>query len=165
MTTRKLLTLVMVRRPAEILLGMKKRGFGEGRWNGFGGKVHPGETVVDAAKRELHEESSLIVDKLDEIGLLTFEFVGDSTLLEVHVFTTTQFKNEPEESEEMRPRWFSTERIPFDEMWPDDRYWFPYLLKGIKFKGYFKFEGHNKILDYTLNEVESLNFSNKLFHG
>jgi hypothetical protein len=23
-----------------VLLGMKKRGFGQGRWNGFGGKVY-----------------------------------------------------------------------------------------------------------------------------
>ncbi|CAN0505072.1 unnamed protein product, partial [Ectocarpus sp. 12 AP-2014] len=33
----------------EILLGMKKRGFGEGKWNGFGGKVESGESVEEAA--------------------------------------------------------------------------------------------------------------------
>ena len=39
-----------------MLLGMKKRGFGTGKWNGFGGKVEVGETVADAAQRELEEE-------------------------------------------------------------------------------------------------------------
>ena len=35
----------------QVLLGMKKRGFGAGRYNGFGGKVEPGETVKEAAIR------------------------------------------------------------------------------------------------------------------
>ena len=28
-----------------ILLGMKKRGFGEWKWNGFGGKLEDGERI------------------------------------------------------------------------------------------------------------------------
>ena len=35
----KLLTLVFLREGSKVLLGMKKRGFGVGKWNGFGGKV------------------------------------------------------------------------------------------------------------------------------
>lgn len=51
MLSSKLLTLVMVVQPGRVLLGMKKRGFGAGRWNGFGGKVQAGETIEDAARR------------------------------------------------------------------------------------------------------------------
>lgn len=48
----KILTLAFVNRGEEILLGYKKRGFGAGRWNGFGGKVHVGEeTIVEGAAR------------------------------------------------------------------------------------------------------------------
>ena len=36
---RKILTLVFLREGTRVLLGMKKRGFGVGKWNGFGGKV------------------------------------------------------------------------------------------------------------------------------
>ena len=40
----KLLTLVIpVDDDKRVLLGLKKRGFGEGYYNGFGGKVEPGE--------------------------------------------------------------------------------------------------------------------------
>ena len=40
----KLLTLVIpVDDGKRVLLGLKKRGFGEGYYNGFGGKVEPGE--------------------------------------------------------------------------------------------------------------------------
>lgn len=30
---------------------MKKRGFGKGRWNGFGGKVEKGEIILEVVKR------------------------------------------------------------------------------------------------------------------
>ena len=48
---KKLLTLVFVLQPNQVLLGLKKRGFAAGWWNGFGGKVEPGETVNEGAKR------------------------------------------------------------------------------------------------------------------
>ena len=47
----KVLTLLFALRPGHVLLGMKKRGFGKGRWNGFGGKVEKDETIEEAAIR------------------------------------------------------------------------------------------------------------------
>lgn len=47
----KLYTLIVVCNEDKILLGFKKRGFGAGKWNGFGGKVEPGENIVNCAKR------------------------------------------------------------------------------------------------------------------
>lgn len=56
-------TLVFVFNPAnQILLAMKKRGFGEGKWNGAGGKVEAGETIVQAASRELREETGIEIN-------------------------------------------------------------------------------------------------------
>lgn len=57
-------SLVMLRNNGSILLGMKKRGFGKGKWNGFGGKVQNGETMLECAKR--HEVKLLL--KLKYIG-------------------------------------------------------------------------------------------------
>ena len=54
MLSPKLLTLVLVVQPGRVLLGMKKRGFGVGKWNGFGGKVQPGESIEEAARRYIH---------------------------------------------------------------------------------------------------------------
>ncbi|KAM6967179.1 oxidized purine nucleoside triphosphate hydrolase [Tautogolabrus adspersus] len=156
MLSPKLLTLVLVVRPGRVLLGMKKRGFGEGKWNGFGGKVQPGETIEDAARRELQEESGLTVDDLKKVGNITFEFVGETQLLDVHVFRADDYHGEPTESEEMRPQWFESDKIPFSEMWADDIMWFPLLLQNKKFVGHFKFQGHDVILSHTLEEVEEL---------
>lgn len=51
--SRKVLTLLLVvdETKQRVLLGLKKRGFGIGKWNGFGGKVETGESVSEAAKR------------------------------------------------------------------------------------------------------------------
>ncbi|KAK3090803.1 hypothetical protein FSP39_014783 [Pinctada imbricata] len=153
MVSRKVLTLVLVTRPNQVLLGMKKRGFGEGWWNGFGGKVEKGETIIEAAKRELQEECCLTANTLTEVGQLDFEFVGDPQILEVHLFTTKDVSGVPTETSEMKPQWFDIDKIPFHKMWPDDKLWFPHVLKGSKFSAFFLFEGHHKILKHKIDVV------------
>ena len=68
----KLSTLCFLLRDGQILLAMKKRGFGEGKWNGAGGKVNAGETVEHAAVRELREEVGVLADEkdLEPMGIL-----------------------------------------------------------------------------------------------
>ncbi|XP_025779138.1 7,8-dihydro-8-oxoguanine triphosphatase [Puma concolor] len=156
MGASRLYTLVLVLQPPRVLLGMKKRGFGAGRWNGFGGKVQGGESIEEGAKRELQEECGLTADTLHKVGRIVFEFVGEPELMDVHIFRTDSVQGTPAESDEMRPRWFQLDRIPFGDMWPDDSYWFPLLLQNKKFHGYFKFQGPNTILDYTLREVDEV---------
>lgn len=150
---KKLLTLCIIYNHKNILLGMKKKGFGEGRWNGFGGKVEDGELIEDAARRELREEAGISAPHVKKRGVLNFEFEGNSEILEVHVFSADDFEDEPQESDEMKPQWFSLQEIPFDSMWPDDKYWFPLLLAGKNFEGYFNFRGHDTILRHELREL------------
>lgn len=132
---------------------MKKRGFGEGRWNGFGGKVMPDETIEEAAKREMQEESGVEVQGLEKMGVLEFEFQGDPEILQVHIFRARDFSGEPTESEEMKPRWYHVDEIPFDSMWPDDKLWLPLFLEGKKFEGKFLFGPEDSVLEYALTEV------------
>jgi 8-oxo-dGTP diphosphatase/2-hydroxy-dATP diphosphatase len=152
---RKLLTLSLISKDGKILLGMKKRGFGQGRWNGFGGKVLEGETIEEAAKRELREEVGILAKKLEKRGILRFTFDNlPNELLEVHVFHVLDFEGEPLESEEMKPQWFKIDEIPFDEMWPDDKHWLPLFLKQRKFEGSFHFRNHDILESYTLFEIQ-----------
>lgn len=46
-TQRKILTLCIIHEHPRVLLGYKKKGFGAGLWNGFGGKVEAGESMGD----------------------------------------------------------------------------------------------------------------------
>ncbi|MEK9194510.1 MAG: 8-oxo-dGTP diphosphatase [Patescibacteria group bacterium] len=152
---RKLLTLCLVHNHPQILLGMKKRGFGAGRWNGFGGKVEEGEEIHDAAKRELVEEAGIDVKDVRRVGVLDFSWVEKpEDILEVHVFRGKDFTGEPKESEEMKPQWFDISEIPYGEMWPDDKHWLPLFLAGKNFRGKFLFGEEDKILEYSLSEVK-----------
>lgn len=138
---KKQLTLCMVCNDDKVLLGMKKRGFGAGRWNGFGGKLLEGETIEQAAIREIKEEVGIEPNHMPKIGILTFSFETEpDTELEVHVYKIRDYVGEPEESEEMRPEWFTHDNIPFHQMWSDDELWFPYMLADKKFKGKFHFD-------------------------
>lgn len=49
--------------------------------------------------RELQEEAGVLSHDLSKIGLLEFEFVGEPTILQVHVFTTTSYIGLPTESD------------------------------------------------------------------
>jgi len=152
----KILTLGFIYQSPKILLGMKKRGFGAGRWNGFGGKLKEGETIEEALKRETKEEAGVEINNFDKVGIIEFEFKGDPDILEVHIFRVSDFGGEPAESEEMRPQWFNQDKLPFDSMWPDDRHWFPLLLSGKKFRGRFLFGKNDVILGKKLFELERI---------
>ncbi|KAI7890681.1 NUDIX hydrolase domain-like protein [Mucor mucedo] len=158
-TSKKLLTLILVLNEKEqkILLGMKKRGFGVGLYNGFGGKVEPGETIEEGARRELLEESELEAVEMEKIGNNLFTFENDPVGLDVHIYTTTRYLGEPHETEEMNPEWFAYADIPFHQMWPDDRLWFPYVFNKTKFTGHFHFAQDQKtILSQELIAVQHL---------
>uniref|UniRef100_A0A0B7B346 Oxidized purine nucleoside triphosphate hydrolase n=1 Tax=Arion vulgaris TaxID=1028688 RepID=A0A0B7B346_9EUPU len=156
MSRKKILTLVFIREGGQILLGLKKRGFGVGLWNGFGGKVEEGETIIQGAKRELLEECGLVANSLKTVGLINFEFENDPVIMEVHIFQTSDFTGKEIETEEMQPQWYSEDVIPFNKMWPDDKLWFPYMFSGKQFEGYFYFKGLNDILNYWIKERNNI---------
>ncbi len=133
-------TLIFCRRigsegQKEILLGMKKRGFGVGKWNGFGGKLEGTETIDEGAVRELEEESNLKSTTLTRKGYLVFKLLDVAKIMRVHVFETWEFTGEATETEEMRPKWYAESEIPYEKMWPDDKFWLHFLLEGKSFVG------------------------------
>ena len=149
----KTLTLAFVVLKNRILLGMKKRGFGAGRWNGFGGKVLAGETIEVAAQRELLEETGITAEKLRQRGMLTFHFENDPVTLCVHLFSTSNFSGEPHETEEMKPQWFPLTAIPYAVMWANDRYWLPIVLSGKNVAGEFWFKDTDTLLKHRVAVV------------
>ena len=150
---KQLMTLAYLIKDDEVLLGYKKQGMGIGRYNGFGGKVEKGETIEETAEREIFEECGLTVKNLVELGVLNFSWTGKKDILEVHIFKTTDFSGEIEESEEMRPEWFSIDKMPYNKMWVSDIHWWPLLLNDKKFNGHFIWDKHDKIVEYDLKEL------------
>ena len=132
-----ILTLVLITRDNQILLGLKKRGFGMGKFNGFGGKLETGETIEENATREVFEESSLEVKTLKPVAIMNITWQTEN--LEIHVFHCNNFVGQATESEEMLPSWFDIDDIPYKKMWADTKYWFPIFLKGQQFTANFIF--------------------------
>lgn len=147
------LTLTIVTDAERVLLGMKKRGFGAGKWNGFGGKVEPGERPESAAYRELEEEISATPTELYECGTLEFVYEHTQKTHHVTVYRTSGLLGTPAETEEMRPQWFPFTQIPYDAMWVDDPLWLPLALAGKRFKGTFIFKNDQTISEYTVVEL------------
>lgn len=156
---RTLLTLAIITETDRVLLAMKKRGFGEGRYNGFGGKVETGEKIETAVIREMEEEGGIKPLEMTRAGVLEFTFSSDPVLLEVHVFRVTAYEGTLVETEEMRPEWFLWKDVPYERMWSDDEYWLPLLREGKTFRGSFQFDAPattahaGTILKYELTEV------------
>jgi 8-oxo-dGTP pyrophosphatase MutT (NUDIX family) len=134
----------------EILLAMKKRGFGAGKWNGVGGKIDPNQgdgSIVDTATRETKEEIGVTIKNLDRVAILNFRFpYKEEWNQDVHVFLVKDWEGEPIESEEMKPKWFKTNELPYDEMWDDDKFWLPGVLRDKKLKANFVFK-QGEIID------------------
>lgn len=146
----KLYTLVFIYNDKQILLGMKKRGLGADRWNGFGGKVHAGESIVEAAARELHEEVGVTALDIKHRGINTFNLAKFPEPLEVHIFSASKINGTPTESEEMRPQWFDLDKVPYEIMWVDDKFWLPQVLAGKNVKGAFAFGDEQTILHHRV---------------
>lgn len=133
-------TLLFVLHGDEVLLIRKKRGLGAGKINGPGGRLEAGESPIAGAIREVQEELCITPVDVEQRGELAFQFV-DGYSLDVHVFIARGFEGEPEETDEATPLWTPITAMPYDEMWADDRLWFPLLLAGTPFRGRFLFDG------------------------
>lgn len=135
-----------IRADGAVLLGRKRRGMGCGKWNGFGGKLEAGETMRQCAARELFEECGLRADPLSLTLAADLYFCQPSDMSWSHaglVYFARVWTGEPCRSEEMEPRWFMPDALPYDEMWEADKIWLPMVLAGKKIRGtvYFAADG------------------------
>jgi len=152
-------TLCLLLGADKILLALKKRGFGSGKWNGTGGKFNPeiDKSIVDAAIRETEEEIGVLAQNPERVGVLRFKFPYKPEWdQDVHLFLVKEWQGNPEESEEMIPKWFTFSEIPYKDMWPDDIHWMPHILRGEKVKANFLFGEGDKILDYNVKVVDKI---------
>lgn len=157
MNPQKLLTLGYLLKDDQILLAMKNRGFGAGKWNGVGGKVKIGESVTDSFIRETQEELNVTPTEFEQVAMHTFTYPGEESSWDAYVYFVTKWTGEISESEEMSPKWFKISEIPFHDMWDDDIYWLHAALAGNKLKAHFVFDENNKLTHAQITPVATFN--------
>jgi mutator protein MutT len=148
-------TLCLLKKDNRILLAMKKRGFGEGKYNGVGGKIENGETPEEAMIRETQEEIAVTPIEYEKVGIIEFDefYKGKKEKVMFHLYVASEWKGEPTESDEMKPEWFDIQSIPYDKMFPDDKYWLPLILEGRKIKAYFDFDEEWNLLGKKIDDM------------
>jgi len=147
-------TLLFLLQEDQVLLAMKKRGFGVGRWNGVGGKPHDGEKIEDTAIRETQEEIGVTPKNISQVATLDFYFQNKPEWnQQVLVYLTTEWVGEPIETEEMKPQWYDQNSLPFESMWPDDPFWLPLVLSGKKIHAEFTFGENDVVLSQKIDEI------------
>lgn len=144
--------LCFIRDRGRILLILKKRGLGAGKFNAPGGRIEPGETPEAAAIRETREEVRVEVSRLRGAGELRFQFV-DGYSLHCYLFVAGAWAGTPTETDEAAPAWFTEDALPYDRMWEDDRHWLPLLMSNQAVDGRFVFDG-DKMLSMSLSQAE-----------
>lgn len=153
-------TLCLLIREDKILLAMKKRSFGIGKWNGAGGKLDfekGDKDIVDAVIRETKEEIGVLIKNPEKVGILHFHFPYKKEWdQDVHLFLAKNWEGELKESEEMAPKWFRINEIPYSQMWDDDKHWLPHILGGKKLEADFIFKEGEKIDKYNVKIVEKI---------
>lgn len=112
----------------------------EGKWNGLGGKFEAGETPEECIRREVQEESGLVIQDPRWHGLLLFpNFKGNDWY--VFVFTATEFTGELIESPEGQLEWVPDENLKNLNLWESDQIFFPWLENEKFFSAKFEYEG------------------------
>lgn len=136
---------------SEVLLGLKKTGFGKGKVVGVGGTVEPNETVQAATVRELFEETGLGIREKDlqRAAKITFTFPGKPEWDRlVYVYLVEKWKGEPQSSNEVDPFWAPVDELPADKMWADSGEWLPVILSGQRIVARFTFEEDNETIAF-----------------
>ncbi len=141
-------SLCLLKKGNTVMLMKKLKKVGAGCWNGPGGGLEPGETMIQCVVRETAEETNsekradagiqldqtYIADR--KVAIIDFHNTktdGTQFVCQVHVYMTDKWDGVAESTDELAdPTWFDFDKLPLDEMMPADRVWLPYILEGKK---------------------------------
>ena len=127
----------------------KKNDIHKNKWNGLGGKLEPGESPEECVKREVFEESGLIIESPNLHGVITFpKFDGIDDWI-VFVYTTNNFEGNLIECNEGKLDWVSDDQLLNLNLWEGDKIFIPWLTQDKFFSAKFIYE-KKKLINYDV---------------
>ncbi len=115
----------------------KENDMHEGKWNGLGGKLEPGETPEECVVREVKEESGLDIKNPRLRGFITFPAFSKFEDWYVFMFTANEFSGKLIESSEGHLEWISNENVLDLNLWEGDKVFLKWLEKDAFFSAKF----------------------------
>lgn len=143
-------------RDDEVLLAMDMKGKKRGQWSGINKLVDQNEGLFEAttkAIRRILGVSPLSLNKAAEVNLYFDK--GDIVNEIIHVFLSDNWDGQPKQHDDYRLDWFLKDRLPFNQMMPDDIHWLPKVLSGNRLKCEFLYQDRSKLLDMNVREQNS----------
>lgn len=143
----------------KVLLGLRKRvslGLGENLISGIGGKVGDTEelqkeTPEAALEREVFEEIKVRIKRYRKVGRVRFIFPHKPKWnQDVTAYIVEGWEGNPEETDDIKPEWFSISELPSSRMWDDNQYWVPLVLAGRVVDATFLFDENSKVKEHVI---------------
>lgn len=119
----------------------KKADIHEGKWNGLGGKMEPGETPEECVRREVLEECGLRIRDPELRGILTFpKFDGANDWI-VFLFEARKFAGRLSDCDEGELRWIPDAQLLKLPLWEGDKHFLGWLRRKRFFSAKFEYQG------------------------
>ncbi len=138
----KLATLCYIKDSGKTLMlyrNKKHNDVHEGKWNGLGGKLDPGESPEECAIRETYEESGLHISNPSLRGILTFPEFSAGEDWYVFVFVAKEFEGALIESSEGRLDWIDDDKLFDLNLWEGDHFFLKWLNEKQFFSAKFNY--------------------------
>lgn len=139
----KLATLCYVQRNGQTLMVhrvKKQNDMHQGKWNGLGGKLEPGESPEECAIREVREESGLNCRNPRLRGMITFPAFDEIDDWYTFLFTIDDFEGDLIDSPEGVLGWIDDDKLLALNLWPGDRVFLPWIFDNRFFSAKFVYE-------------------------
>lgn len=138
-------TLCYIEKENDVLLMLrnkKKNDPNAGKWIGIGGKVEPHETLVDAMKREVYEETGFTVLEYTYRGVIHFTSTMHASE-DMHLYVITNFSGTFTPCDEGSLSWINKKDIASLPMWEGDQIFIRLLTNHHPFFHlYLHYEGY-----------------------
>ncbi len=148
----KLATLCYIKQSGKTLMIhriKKANDVHQGKWNGLGGKLEPGETPEECVIREVCEESGLTIHNPTLKGILTFPLFANDEDWYAFIFIATHFEGTLIDSNEGQLDWIDDENLLSLPLWEGDLIFIPWLSQDRFFSGKFVYK-EGKLVEHSV---------------
>ncbi len=145
-------TLCYIRRGRQTLMlhrNKRKDDFHYQKWNGLGGKLLPGESPEDCIRREVLEESGLMLTNIVLKGVIAFPLFDQKNDWLVFIYIAKGFQGELRDSPEGELVWVENDKILQLNLWEGDKVFLPWLEQKEFFSAKFIYQ-NDKFKEYQV---------------